>query len=253
MPTNATGLVIGNGATISPFGTTATSGYSFIATAVTGSTTTELTLGADASNIDGVYDGLEIMVNGETKIIDSYDITVDATGAMLSKIAKLNTALSGTPEANTKLAINSANGWPTKAVTGSTATTILLGPDASAIDGIYDGFAIQVGGETKIITSYDVVLDASGNVVSKTATLDFGAHQRARRRRRRRNQSDRRPPPWPCRRTPATSAAPITASRSRGGRQQDRLRLHGDLRPETSQPVMRVAKIKGLTGTSVLG
>jgi hypothetical protein len=51
VPTNATGLVIGNGANVSTFGTTATSGYSFIATAITGSTTTELTLGADASNI----------------------------------------------------------------------------------------------------------------------------------------------------------------------------------------------------------
>ena len=36
VPTNATGLVIGNGATINGFGTTETSGYSWEATAITG-------------------------------------------------------------------------------------------------------------------------------------------------------------------------------------------------------------------------
>ena len=171
VPTDATALVIGNGAVVNTFGTSKTAGYSWQATAITGSTANTLTLGADASVVDGVYDGLTIVVNGETRTVTSYDVTRDAAGAVLSRIATLSADLPAAPLPDTKLTIL-GTGWPTKAATGSTATTITLGEDASTVDGIYDGFAIHVGGETKIITGYDVVLDAEGNVVSKTATLD---------------------------------------------------------------------------------
>jgi uncharacterized protein YhjY with autotransporter beta-barrel domain len=249
VPTNATGLVIGNGATINSFGTSETAGYSWLTTAITGSTATTLTLGADASTIDGVYDGLTIELNGETRTITNYDVTLDANGAVLSRIATLNAALPAAPLADTKLTIK-GDGWPTKAATGSTATTIALGADASTVDGIYDGFQINVGGELRTITSYDVVLDAEGKVVSKTATLDTaltaapaaGAGVTIK--------------------VPATTAVALTTSASdiSGVYNGFTISSGGDTRtigsyvviydPATNQPVMRVAKIEGLTGGS---
>lgn len=250
VPTNATGLVIGNQATVNAFNTSATSGYAFVATAITGTTTSALTLGADASNVDGVYDGMPVVVNGVLRTIVSYDVTRDSNGAIISKIATLDNPLVGTPDANTKVTITSPNGWPTKASTGSTATTVNLGSDASAIDGIYDGFAIQVGGETRIITSYEVVRDASGNIVSKTATLDSAL------------SSAPGEGAGVAIRVPPTTAVALSTNASdiSGVYNGFTITAGGDTRnvsdyvvifdPETSQPVMRVAKIGNFLGGS---
>ena len=153
------------------------------------------------------------------------------------------------PAANSKLTIT-ANGWPTKTVTGSTATTIVLGDDASTIDGVYDGFTVEINGETRTITSYDVVLDSSGAVVSKTATLDAALTTA------------------PAEGAGVTVRVPAATSVALDGGASDisgvyngfTISAGGETRnisnyivifdPTTSQPVMRVAKVEGLTGGS---
>ncbi len=249
VPTDATGLVIGNGAVVNTFGTSETAGYSWQATAITGSTANTLTLGADASIIDGVYDGLTIVVNGETRTITSYDVTRDAAGAVLSKIATLSADLPAAPLADTKLTIL-GSGWPTKAATGSTATTITLGEDASTVDGIYDGFAIQVGGETRTITGYDVVFDADGRVVSRTATLDTPLTTAPTEGA---SVTVRVPPTTAV--ALATNASDISGvyngfTISSGSESRTVSSYVVIYDPATNQPVMRVAKVEGLTGGS---
>ena len=246
VPTNATGLVIGNGATINPFVMSETSGYSWDATVLTGSTPSALVLGADASNVDGVYDGLEVVVNGQLRTITSYDVVRDSNGAILSKTATLNTPLAIPAAVDSKLTI-SGSGWPTKTVTGSTTTTITLGDDASTVDNVYVGFTVQVNGETRTVTGYDVVTSDSG-VVTKTATLD-----------------------QPLAAAPGEGASvtvrvPPTTAVALNGNSADISGVYNGLTisaagqtrnvssyvvifdPATSQPVMRVAKIESLTG-----
>ena len=246
VPTNATALVIGNGTTVNGFGTTQVSGYSWRVTALTGSTDTALILGADASNVDGVYEGLEIELNGQIRTITNYEIVRDSTGAILSKVATLSSAVVP-PAANSTFTIT-GSGWPTKTASGSTATTIVLGEDASTIDGIYDGFTVQLNGETRTITSYDVVLDASGNIVSKTATLDAAL-----------TTAPAEGAGVTMRVPPATAIAlKGNASDISGVYNGFTISAGGDTRnisnyiviydPTTSQPVMRVAKITGLIG-----
>ncbi len=249
VPTNATGLVIGNGATVNPFANAQTSGYSWQATAVAGSTTTTVNLGADASTIDGVYNGLAIEFNGQTRTILDYDVVLDANGIVTSKIATLSAELPIPPVLNNKVTIKGP-GWPTKAGTGSTASTVVLGADASTVDGVYDGFEIVLNGETRTITSYDVVLDAGGSVVSKTATLSAPL-----------TTAPAAGAGVTIKVPPTTSVALNTgASEISGIYNGFTILAGGDSRtisdyvvifdPVTSQPVMRVAKITDLTGGS---
>ena len=253
VPTNATGLVIGNGATVNPFGNAQTSGYAWQATAVAGSTATTVNLGADASTIDGVYNGLAIEFGGQTRTILDYDVVLDANGLVVSKIATLSEALPIPPVLNNKVTIKgsaSVPGWPTKAGTGSTASTVVLGADASTVDGVYDGFEIVLNGETRTITSYDVVLDDGGSVVSKTATLSAPL-----------TTAPAAGAGVTIKVPPTTSVALTTgASEISGVYNGFTIQAGGDTRtisdyvvifdPVTSQPVMRVAKITDLTGGS---
>lgn len=65
MTTNATGLIIGNGATVSDF--------TYANTAGTGSTVSSVVFDAGASDTNDFYNGLTVTVNGEKRQITDYD------------------------------------------------------------------------------------------------------------------------------------------------------------------------------------
>ncbi|MGH6814446.1 MAG: hypothetical protein ACREC6_01945, partial [Hyphomicrobiaceae bacterium] len=172
VPTNATGLEIGYGTTINAFSQAQTAGLAW-RTNVTGdtSTTTTVFLGPEVSNVDGAYNGYDIDVGGQPRKVTNYDVVLNENGQVVNKIATLDAALPGVPGANTQVTIK-GSAWPTKASTGSTTTTIVLGADASDVDGIYEGLTVTIGGQERVVTDYVVVREETlGIVLSKTLTL----------------------------------------------------------------------------------
>jgi len=251
--TDATGLVIGNGATIHEFSQDQTSGYSWVVTTsgeapAAGTTTSAIVLGADSSSTDGAYDGFQIRVGADTVTITSYDVVRDANGAVLSKTLTLSSPVLA-PQPDAKFTIT-GTGWQTNAATGSSTTAINLGADASGIDGAYNGFQVQVAGELRTITDYDVVIGNDGAVVSRTATLDTALTSAP--------AADSRL----IVKVPPTTSVSLTAGASEIGSIYNGFTIMagGETRtisdylvifdPSTNQPVMRIAKVENLLGTA---
>jgi len=251
--TDATGLLIGNGAKINEFNQDQTSGYSWVVTTAgtaptPGATTSTIVLAGDSSITDGAYDGFQITVGAQTATITSYDVVRDSAGVITSKTLTLAAPVTA-PQPGTKFTIT-GSGWQTNAATGSTTSAIVLGSDASNVDGAYNGFQVQVGSEFRTITDYDVVFAADGTIVSKTVTLDTplsGA------------------PAVDSRliiKVPQTTAVSLTSNASEIGSIYNGFTITaaGEVRtisdyvvifdPSTNLPTMRVAKVGSLLGTA---
>jgi uncharacterized protein YhjY with autotransporter beta-barrel domain len=154
VPTNATGVLIGSGATINPYGSVpppsgvpqvTTAGWD--TTAGSGSTTTTIVLGANASEVDGIYEGFVVTVGAETRAVTDYVVVRNDDGSVVSKTLTLDTALTTAPASGATVNVNVPN------------TAVALSPSASDISGIYNGFTITAGSETRIISDYTVIYD----------------------------------------------------------------------------------------------
>jgi uncharacterized protein YhjY with autotransporter beta-barrel domain len=116
---------------------------------------------------NGFYNRGSISGSSQSDNSFSTSATAVATNASGLVIGKGTTI-----EAFVAPATSSTGGWTTKAATGSTTTTILLGATGSEIDGIYKGLHVQVGGEDRVVTDYVVTRDDTTNAVTaKTITL----------------------------------------------------------------------------------
>ncbi len=147
VPTDATGLVIGKGATIEPFaapGITAAGGWT--TTPASGSSTTTILLGANGSEVDGIYEGLIVQVGAEERVITDYVVTRNDDGAVTAKTITLGSALSTAPAGDITIKVDELN-------------AVSLGAGASDISGAYNGFTITAGSQTRVVSGYTVIYD----------------------------------------------------------------------------------------------
>jgi uncharacterized protein YhjY with autotransporter beta-barrel domain len=163
VPTDATGLIIGKGATIEAFqtpGLSATGGWT--TKPASGSSTTTILLGANGSEVDGIYEGLIVQVGAEERVITDYVVTRNDDGAVTAKTITLGSALSAAPTAEQDITI-----------TVDPANAVSLAAGASDITGAYNGFTIQAGTETRIISAYTVIFDPTTSTpVLRVATVE---------------------------------------------------------------------------------
>jgi uncharacterized protein YhjY with autotransporter beta-barrel domain len=152
VPTNSTGLVIGKGTTIEAFRApgTATAAGPWLTKALTGSTTTTILLGTDGSEVNDIYNGLIVDVNGEKKVVTDYVVARDDAGGVTSKTLTLASALSAAPTTTdtVKIEVDPLN-------------ALSLAEGASDISGSYNGFTIRAGTDTRIVSGYTVIFDPS--------------------------------------------------------------------------------------------
>jgi uncharacterized protein YhjY with autotransporter beta-barrel domain len=163
VPTDATGLIIGKGATVEAFRapglSTAAGGWE--SKAASGSTTTTILLGADGSEVNGIYKGLIVSVGGENKVVTDYVVTRTDDGAVTSKTLTLASALATAPTADQQLFINV-----------DPANAVSLAQGASDISGAYNGFTIRSGTETRIVSDYTVIYNpATSQPTLRVATI----------------------------------------------------------------------------------
>ena len=162
VPTDATGLIIGKGATIEAFqapGLSASGGWG--TKAQSGSTATTILLGANGSEVNGIYEGLIVQVGAEQRVVTDYTVVRNDDGVVTSKTITLASALTTVPAADQDITINV-----------DSANAVSLGPGASDITGAYNGFTMQAGGETRIISGYTVIFDPTTSTpVLRVATV----------------------------------------------------------------------------------
>jgi hypothetical protein len=122
---------------------------------------------------NGFYNRGSIQASSQSDNVVSTSVTAvptDATALVIGNGASISPYGSiGAPNGPLQ---TTTEGWKTKPVSGSTASTILLGANASEVNGIYKGLTVTVGAEKRVVTDYVVVRNEDNVVVSKTLTLD---------------------------------------------------------------------------------